>query len=336
MFPRRVYPITKARAVTLGTSVDPIELSRDNHLAGLMITLTGTATKVNGANPAGYTDEGIWKLIKRVELTLPSGDATKVVDVTGPSLMGLTHQLNGSLGYAFDKYGTGDFALRFPIHCEQPQFLDPVASMFLLPLPEFDNKAALTVTLATNAAEVASNMGFTNLKLTVTEDRRYVTKLPKSLRWALIDTDHVFAATGPSALEFKLGGSLMGAQIVGLNAARTAYSDAAGQGYYSLDVMRAPIEQFTSQDKIDENMRSLATTYGAPGFYLDFVTPRLGQTSPDFGKLLSTESASNGRGTVSLAFENAVAGAIIRLTDYRINERDETLAPWMLRNAKNV
>jgi hypothetical protein len=334
MFEKRTFVESDANqlSVSLGNTYT-IELSREFHLESLYIELRGTLAV---SSPAVNSANGLWDLIKRVELHIPNGDNTKIVDVKGATLMRMAMNLRGTLGIQSLKSQAvaGSFLFYYPIFCAQPQIQDPVGSRFLLPCPSFSSKPRLVITMAAAATDCGTGLTFSAMTLTVHSQRRFVTRTVEPVRWSLIEREVSIASTGRARAAIELGGSLMGLLLTGYNSGRTAFqAPAAWSTLQSLEVSRSPVRQWLLDQVYLENSFSifdLASSYGiaAPEAvqYLDFVTDKSGEVVDDVGSVLPTEPTRAAGNEIAYVFDNATANLNLSLTEYRIAESDAFLA----------
>lgn len=335
MFEKRTFIEADANgiSVSLGNTYT-IELSREFHLESLFIELAGTlavsSPSVNGAN-------GQWDLIKRVELHIPNGDNTKIVDVKGATLQRMALQLRGTIGnQTIKSYNSaGTFRYFFPIFCAQPQIQDPVGARFLLPCPSFSAKPRLVITMAAAATDMGTGLTYSAMTMTVHSHRRFVTRAVEPVRWSLIERELTIASTGRARAAVELGGSLMGILLTGYNSGRTAFQDpATATTLQSLEVSRTPVRQWKLDGAYYENSLSFldnAASYSlaapeAAVQYLDFVTDKSGEVVDDLGSVLPTEPTRAAGNEIAYVFDNATANLNLSLTEYRIAESDAFLA----------
>lgn len=334
MFEKREFIEAQADGLTveLGKSYT-IELAKDFHLEQLTIELRATlavsSPSVNAAN-------GHWDLLKRVELHIPNGDATKVVDVKGATLQRMAQNLRGTRGRQTSKSRNtaGELLFFFPVFCAQPQIQDPVGTRFMLPTPSYSSKPKLVITMASAATDCGTGLTYSAMTLTVHSKRRFVTGAVEPIRWSLIERETTIAGTGDCRPEIELGGSLMGLMLVGLNSGRTAFQlPTANTNKISLEVNRSPIRQARYEEVWHQN--SLSQGY-APSdmeaelheqvLYYDFVTDKSGEVVDDLGSVLSTEPTRQAGGLIQAVFSNATANLNLGIVEYRINETDAFLA----------
>lgn len=334
MFEKREFIESQADGLTveLGKSYT-IELAKDFHLEALALELRCTLAV---SSPAVNAANGHWDLIKRVELHVPNGDSTKIVDVKGATLQRIAQQLRGTRGRqtAKSRATAGELLFYFPIFCGQPQIQDPVGSRFMLPCPSYSSKPKLVVTMASAATDCGTGLTYSAMTLTVHSKRRFVTRAIEPVRWSLIDREETITGTGDARPEIELGGSLMGVMFTGLNSGRTAFQTlCANTGKISLEVNRSPVRQARYEQVWWENSLSqgfapsdMEAELHEQVLYFDFVTDKSGEVVDDLGSVLSTEPTRNSGGLIQAVFTNATANLNLGITEYRINETDAFLA----------
>ena len=320
-----------ALSVALATTY-PIELSREFPIETLYIELRGTLA-VSG--PSVNARNGHWDLIKRVELAIPNGDATNIVDVSGATLKRINQQLTGNGGNETAKGNTtaGAFRYVFPIHCRQPQIQSPVGDRFMINAPAFNAKPKLKITMAAAATDCGTGLTYSAMTISVLSCRRFLDTPLETVRWSLIEREPSVAGTGRKDPEVQLGGSLMGLLISGMDSTRATAAQLAATGdKYSLQVNRAPIREFLYHHIINENAVSMGFVPASGGpaqedvMYLDFVTDAPGADVDDLGSVLPTNPTKIAGGDIRLVFTKATSGDLMSLTEYRINEDDAFLA----------
>lgn len=332
MFEKREFIESQADGLTveLGKSYT-IELSKDFHLESLTLELRATLAV---SSPAVNAANGHWDLVKRVELHIPNGDSTKIVDVTGATLMRMAQNLRGSYGRQTGKVhnSAGSLLYYFPLHCAQPQIQDPVGIRFLLPCPTYSAKPRLVVTMASAATDMGTGLTYSAITLTVHSKRRFVTRAIEPVRWSLIEREVTVTGTGDARPEIELGGSLMGILLTPLNSTRTTIQAmSASANKISLEVNRSPIrqnryEEIWNQNTLSQGYSSASYELQEDVLYYDFISDKSGEVVDDLGSVLSTEPTRAAGGIIQLVFNNPTANLKLGITEYRINETDAFLA----------
>lgn len=320
-----------ALSVNLGSSY-AIELSREFPIESLYIELRGTLAV---SSPAVNSRNGLWDLIKRVELSIPNGDSTNIVDVSGATLKRINQQLLGNAGNETSKTNNsaGAFRYVFPIHCRQPQIQSPIGDRFMINAPGFAAKPKLKITMASASTECGTGLTFSAMTISVVSNRRVLDVPLETVRWSLIEREPNVAGTGRKDPEIQLGGSLMGLLISGMDSTRATAAQLAATGdKFSLQVNRAPVREFLYHHIIHENAVSMGfvPSSGGPAqedvMYLDFVTDAPGADVDDLGSVLPTNPTKIAGGDIRLVFTKATSGDLMTITEYRINEDDAFLA----------
>ncbi len=140
------------------------EITREFPIEAILLRLRVNLVSMTGTTPTATVTpvDGIWALIKRIQITVADGARTRnVMDISGPELADYVRQVAGGLPSG-DYLGGNQFAnpsglgyqAELPIYFAMPNLSDPISSCTMLPAPRYNSNIILSITCADSQASV--------------------------------------------------------------------------------------------------------------------------------------------------------------------------------------
>lgn len=321
----------------------------------------------NTAVAASMNVDGFQAILNRINLTIADGVRTRsVVDVSGPSLLELQAQTRGfldadtmnSLGNVLVAsnnpasptagfVGASVSAFRkitYMLDCAPTQIMDPLSSMFLLPVTRYPSDPVLTLTIAGGNdldKGAAPTIAISGITITVTVYRRFV----NVDQWAYIDwdltsqdtplpsvvTDQRIELLTPGSYLGTLYQGYVGCSAVGAPLARYDVSQ-FGTPAVRIESLNVNFRRFTfsqlqalnGMSRGDQFYPGTSQKFFPGSAYNDFLTDRLTDAT-ELGSVLDANIPVNSGATVNLYLSPGIAtggnlvqaGTFIRQVHYR-------------------
>jgi hypothetical protein len=299
LFQRRVDFSAKQSSLALGSTIT-FNITREFHIESIFLRVKVTPS----AAQATANADSLQAIVKKVQLQISDGARTRnVVDVSGPGLLEYAYEVAG--GWDRDtstNFGTnpssGAKTFYYPIYCSHPQLEDPVGSVFLLPAPRYNSNPVLTVQFASQTdmdTNATPTFAVSAMEADIVINRRQVSRANwPTLDWELAEISNPFPATGNSQLyELQVPGSYTGILMRDYQGLSTRGTLETSGGENKLMLLGTAMRRFRCLDIQAENDVSARlwsstwnnTTAGAVT-YLDFISDKTGETSPDLGSVL--------------------------------------------------
>lgn len=304
---RQDFTATKS-SISLGDKIT-FEITREFHVESIDLVVTVTPS----AAMATANADNLQNIVNRVQLSISDGARTRnVVDCSGSGLIEYGMQVAGGLDRdTAANIGTnpssGAKVLVYPIFCSHPQLDDPVGSVFLLPFPRYNSNPILTVQFSTQAqmdTNATPTFAVSALTAYLVIRRRQVNRANwPTLDWELAELSASYPNTGNSQLyELQIPGSYTGILMRDYQGLSTRGFLETSGGQNTLQLLGTVIRRFQMAQIQRENDRSVnlypATWNNITGTaYLDFLSDKTGESSPDLGSVLDANilSASGAR-----------------------------------------
>lgn len=297
LFQKRQDFSTTKTGIALGDTIT-FEITREFHVESIDLVVVVTPS----AAMATANADNLQNIVKRVQLSISDGARTRnVIDVTGAGLMEYALQTIGGLDRnTAANVGTnpssGAKTLVYPIMCAHPQLDDPVGSTFLLPFPRYNSNPVLSVTFATQGqmdTNATPTFAVSALTCYLIIRRRQVNRANwPTLDWELAEVSASYPNTGNSQLyELQIPGSYTGILLRDYQGLSTRASIETSGGENKLQLLGTVLRRFKVADLQYENDRSVRlypATWNniAASYYLDFLSDKTGESSPDLGSVL--------------------------------------------------
>lgn len=295
LFQKRVDYTPTLQSLALGATIQ-FSLTREFHVESLLLVVDVSYTQATTA-----VADGLCNLVQKVQLQISDGARTRnVVDASGPGILEYAWNVQGgfdrSTAAAFRANSTGTARMIFPIYASHPQLDDPVGSTLLLPFPRYNSNPVLSVQFATQAQmDTAATKAFavSALSAYVIVNKRQVNRANwPTLDWELAEISQPYTSTGNAQLyELQIPGSYTGILLRDYQGLNTrGFLETAG-GENKLQLLGTVIRRFMCADVLAENdssSRLNAATWTNPSAcaYLDFISDKTGESSPDLGSVL--------------------------------------------------
>jgi hypothetical protein len=273
-------------------------ITREFHVEALWLKIVATPS----AAQATANADALQAIVNKVQLSISDGARTRnVVDCSGPALLEYAYNVNGGWdAQTHTNFGTnpasGAKTLYYPIFCAHPQLDDPVGSTLLLPFPRYNSNPVLTVQFATQVqmdTNATPTFAVSALTAQLIVMRRQVNRTNwPTLDWELAELSAAYPNTGNSQLyELQIPGSYTGILLRDYQGLATRASIETAGGENKLQLLGTVLRRFAVADVLAENQASArlsAATWNNPAAYayLDFISDKTGESSPDLGSVL--------------------------------------------------
>lgn len=300
LFPKRQDFLTADTGLSLGASVTkkiPREFMLESLIVRVSVTVSGVMATANA--------DAIQNILKRVRLTASDGARTRtIVDCSGAGL--LEWQANVAQNSLDTNTSVGGnsattYQIDYPVNFAPPNMADPIASNLLLPLNRFNDDPSLELQFASQAdmdTNAAKTFAVSALSARVILNKRFV----GLKNWPTFDTELIEATTAFSTdaanqeVELPSPGSYTGLLLRGYLDTDTRGDISQTDGEFKIQLLGVNNRRFRLDDIEQENYFSRNPNAGTAGiftgsYYVDFLSDKVGATSPDFGSVLDVNLA---------------------------------------------
>jgi len=295
------------------------QITREFHVESIYLVVDVTYTQAATASA-----DGLPNLVQKVQLQISDGARTRnVTDISGPGLLEYDWNVMGgwdrSTQAAYRANTTGTARIIYLIFCSHPQLDDPVGSTLLLPFPRYNSNPVLSVQFATQAqmdSGVTPTFAHSALTAYIIVNRRQVNRANwPTLDWELAEVATPYPSTGNSQLyELQIPGSYTGILLRDYASAASRASIETAGGENKLQLLGTVIRRFRCADMLAENdmsSRPHPATWTNPSAlaYLDFISDKTGESSPDLGSVLDANILAASGARLQLLQDITTVGA---------------------------
>ena len=300
LFSKRQDFLPEDSSLALGAVVTK-KIPREFMLESMIIRVSVTVSGVMAtANP-----DAIQNILKKVRLSASDGARTRsIVDCSGPGLLEYSANIaQNSLttNTAIGGNSATTYTIDYPIHFALPNLADPVASNLLLPLNRFNDDPSLELTFGSQAdmdTNVSATFAVSALSARVILNKRFV-----GLKdWPTFDAELIESTTSFSTsaanqeIQLPSPGSYTGLLLRGYTSATARGDISTTDGEFKIQLLGVNNRRFRLSDIAAENYMSKNPNVGSVGvfsgsYFLDFLSDKVGATSPDFGSVLDANLA---------------------------------------------